>query len=90
MRSSVEDRLAANLERQLGVIVDGVTLARGYWTHATQDCYRWQAAIRLPGETFRKEYGCYEKASVSARTSTKLSLLDRSDEILAQPSRRKE
>lgn len=88
MRASVEDRLAANLERQLGVIVDDVTLTRGYWAHVKQDCYRWEVALRLPGESVRRGYGCYEKASVAARTSTKLSFLDR-DEILAEPIRRK-
>lgn len=88
MRLSVEDRLAANLERQLGVVVDDVTLTRGYWTHIKQDCYRWEAALRMPGEGFRRRYGCYEKASVSARASTKLSFLDE-NEILAEPNRRK-
>ncbi|TXH56154.1 MAG: hypothetical protein E6Q97_06990 [Desulfurellales bacterium] len=88
MRASVEDRLAANLERQLGVVVDDVTLTRGYWTHIKQDCYRWEAALRLPGESFRRGYGCYEKASVAARASTKLSFLDE-NEILAEPNRRK-
>lgn len=88
MRLSVEDRVATNLERQLGVVVEHVTLTRGYWTHVTQDCYRWEATLRLPGENFRRTYGCYEKASISARKSTVLSFLDR-DEIVAEPSRRK-
>ena len=89
MRLSVEDRLAVNLERQLGVAVEYVALTRGYWTHVAQDCYRWEVSLRLPGESFRREYGCYEKASVSARASTKLSFLDK-NEILAEPRRRKE
>ena len=84
---SIEKRLAANLERQLGVVVDSVTLTRGYWTHVTQDCYLWEARLRRSGEGFARDFGCFTKASVSARPSTVLSFIE--DEIVAEPKSKK-
>lgn len=52
--NQTERALKAKIEHDIpGVFVDVVSVTKGYWSHAHQDCCRWEAAIVFLGTGLR-------------------------------------
>lgn len=60
------DKLIGLLEAQ-GLTVHAIRPARGYWTHAHQDCQRFQARVTFPGKTQDETVGCWDTITTCAR-----------------------
>lgn len=60
------ERLIERLEA-IGMTVERVIPARGYWTHMAQDVMRWQAYVKVPGVHGTVELGSWNTITECAR-----------------------
>lgn len=59
---------------ELGVTDAHVRPNRGYWSHRTQDCYRWEFFGKYQGVSCVG--GCYQSMTYCAKTSVALRWLE--------------
>ena len=60
------EQLTERLEA-LGMTVDGIFPARGYWTHMRQDVMRWTAHVRIAGTPGIVTIGSWHTITACAR-----------------------
>ncbi len=92
-RATPVERLTAKLEA-LGYKVEGIYPTRGYWTHATQDCIRWEARVTPADSASQITLTSWDSVTACARGGFTFSLAGTTmsgyHEIHAAPRRKKE
>ena len=75
-RKTLRERLLSRLS-DMGIRLafnEDVRVPRGYWSHAHQDCMRWEARVMIPGRETPVSIGSWDSVAECVRRDRRLRL----------------